>query len=179
MHGVLQGGTDGGTSIRLRPSRQRRLLLRCGPPLAALWLLTQAAAGADPFPLLFAPLLLAAALQLHAERAPRELALRGAGLFVLDARERWRPVRVLPGARVSALAVELPVEDAGGHRCRLAIWRDAVSDADFRRLARRVRSGRWPGDGAFEDARRARAAATGAALSPGVPGRRAATPDPR
>ena len=42
--------------------------------------------------------------------------------------------------RVSPLAIEVPVRWHLGGRGRVVLWRDAVSEADFRRVARRVRT---------------------------------------
>ena len=41
---------------------------------------------------------------------------------------------------VSPLAIEVPVRWHRGGRGRVVLWRDAVSEADFRRVARRVRT---------------------------------------
>ncbi|HSG90527.1 MAG TPA: protein YgfX [Pseudomonadales bacterium] len=62
----------------------------------------------------------------------------------------WQPVRVRPGARVGTFAIAMPVQTADGVRSHLTLWRDAMTETEFRRLARRVRAGRWPG--AEEDA---------------------------
>ena len=133
--------------IVLQPSRNARLLRATALPGALLVVFAALLATGDAWALTVLPLVLLGACLLRADAAPRAIDLRGASLQIRDRHcgpDAWRAVRVRPGARVGAFAIELPVETSDGRRRRLTLWRDAMSEADYRRLARRVRADRWP-----------------------------------
>ncbi|TVS16128.1 MAG: hypothetical protein EA417_11420 [Gammaproteobacteria bacterium] len=132
--------------ISLAPSRlARNLLLGVGPG-GCLLLLLAALLAHDPWPLL--PLPAVVLLSLFAARSwdrVRGLDFRPASLCLDLGDGRWHPVYPCTEARVSRLALSIALRRVDdGARIRLNVWRDAVDDATFRRLARIVRHGRWP-----------------------------------
>ncbi len=132
--------------IQLAPSRLARSLLLGAGPGGCLLLLLAALLARDPWPLL--PLPAVVLLSLFAARSwdrVRGLDFRPASLCLDLGDGRWQPVQPCGEARLSRLALSIRLRRVDdGTRVRLNVWRDAVDEATFRRLARMLRHGRWP-----------------------------------
>ena len=118
------------------PSRYRVGLESLGFSLLACSAVGQAIHLAALWPLLACPALLMAMRWLPETRTA----------FVLDGSEiRVRTsegvrVGLWSRGRVSPLAIEIPVHWQRGGHDRVVLWRDAVTDADFRAVARTTRA---------------------------------------
>ena len=130
------------------------------------WLLVAAASVAQvfrleaPWPLLACPLLALALRGLPETRAER-LDFDGTELHV-DTPTGKRS-GIWSKGRVSPVAIEVPICWHRGGRDRVVLWRDALTDADFRAVARRMRAG----PGAYDSAN---AATLHGAHAPGAGG---------
>lgn len=133
--------------VELRPSRLRRLAALIPCLLALLVAPSQALRLESPWPLLLLVALPLVLLHLP-ECAPRRLRVTGHEVQALTARAERRGCVDGPLA-LTGFALELPVCWDDGRRDRIVVWRDAVADADYRRLARILR--RQPGSDASDD----------------------------
>lgn len=120
--------------IDAEPSRRRRLVGAAGVALVVLLVPLQALAQGSPWPLLALALL----PLLPRDVEPRRLRLAGEALSV-ELEAGRRSGRLAGVAAISAVAVELRVRWEEGGTSRLVLWRDAVDDAAYRHLVRRLR----------------------------------------
>ena len=119
------------------PSRWRRGAL-WGLALLVLLAAPVRARGLEvPWPLL-AVLALPLLPRLLPELEARRIELEGMTLRV-ETSIGERRGRVLGDAAITPFAVEIPVAWADAGHERLVVWRDAVDDASYRRLARALR----------------------------------------
>ncbi len=134
--------------IPMRRSRIARLLVWVAFPLAGLTLLAATWRSGDTWPLwALPPVLLLALTAVSTWDRVRGIELRSRGLYLDLGDGVWRQARPCAGGRISALAISLPcILVDTGRRIRLNIWRDAVADSSYRRLARNARHDRWPRD---------------------------------
>jgi hypothetical protein len=123
--------------LALRTSRLRRLTTSVSWLLAVCIAPAQALRLESPWPLL---LLIALPLVLLSlpECVPRRLRIAGAEVEAFTAESRR--VGCLDGPlALTRFALEVPVRWDDGRHDRIVVWRDAVDDADYRRLARILR----------------------------------------
>lgn len=123
--------------IELRTSRLRRLAALVPCLLALLVAPAQALRLEAPWPLLLLVVLPLILLRLP-ECAPRRLRVAGREVRALTATSRLTG-RISGPLALTRFALEFPVRWHDGRRDRIVVWRDAVDDADYRRLARTLR----------------------------------------
>lgn len=131
--------------VVLAPSRIRQRLQRWTPPLILPAAVAAAWVQVHPWPLMAVPLILWGTWLARREPLPRRLRLRQRALLLEYEDGVVEAVQVRAGARATGLALMVPIHDSRNRRRTLTLWRDALCDSDYRRLARRCRSGRWPG----------------------------------
>lgn len=132
--------------VRLESSRWARRILRLGLPGVALLLVWAAWLAGSWRPLIALPgLMLLGWIAARGWDRVRGLALRPRGLLLDLGDGRFDVVVPAGEARISALAITMACRrQRDGRRLRLNVWRDAVDEATYRRLARVARHGRWP-----------------------------------
>ena len=123
--------------LALRPSRVRRAAAGAALALGLLVAPLQALRLEAPWPLLLLPAL-ALLPRFLPEAEARHLRL-GDDRLVATTAAGPRGGRRAGRAAITALAIELPVRWDDGGRERLVVWRDAVDDPAYRRLARSLR----------------------------------------
>lgn len=142
--------------VVLRPSRNRRLLLLLTPPLLLPAAIAAAWVQSHPWPLMAVPLILWSVWCARTEPLPQRLVLRRRAVVLEHEDGSRETVQIRSGARVTALALMVPIRDSNQRRRTLTLWRDALDEVDYRRLARRCRADRWPRGEAIRSPRSAR-----------------------
>lgn len=128
---------DAEVEFELRPSRLHRLATACLWALALVLAPVQALRLEAPWPLLLL-IVLPLVLRGLPECVPQRLRVAGHAVEARTATGH-RSGCVAGRLALTGWALEIPVRWNDGRRDRIVVWRDAVDDADYRRLARILR----------------------------------------